>query len=418
MVTGSDSSMLASAAAGGGLTRAAVRAANALAARWGAALGDAASSRAGTAYSAAGVWPLLGLLYAGADEQGRAELGAAFGFEPEELSEIANAVRSVVDLFDRGSGLSLAMGMWRRADLTIHEDWLALLPPATRGVLSGDKRQDQRALDAWVERYTSGRLTRMPCQLSPEIKLLLASALTVDTQWRTRFKRVAGHGVGAWADTSLALLRRSASATDTWLASTPGGPLTVSVLEGKDDVDVYLLLGEEGRTAASVLGDGIAALETLRESGVPASAWDGNRAGDAVVPGVGLSKVWSATGKPETRLECVRFSLSAQHDLLQHADVFGLGHVSTFGSRFPGISDTPLYLDQAKQDVLAEFNEQGFRAVAVTTMFMAAAAFAHAQSHEAQLTTISYTRPFGFAAVHRDTGLVLVAGWVAKPDAP
>ena len=414
----SDSSMRPSSVADGGLTRAAVRAANALTARWGAALGDAASGGTGTAYSAAGVWPLLGLLYAGADEQGRSALGAAFGFEPKDLSEVADAVRSVVDLFDRGSGLSLAMGMWRRADLPIHEDWLALLPPATRGVLSGDTRQDQRALDAWVERYTSGRLTRMPCQLSPKVRLLLASALTVETEWRTRFKRVAGHGVGAWADTRLALLRRDTSATDAWLASTPGGPMTVSVLEGRDDVDVYLLLGEEGRTAASVLGDGVAALETLREAGVPASTWDGDRAGDVSVPGVTISTKLSATGNPETRLECVTFSLSAEHSLLQHAAVFGLGHVSTSGNRFPGISDEPLYLDQARQNVMAEFNEQGFRAVAVTTIFMATAAFARAQSHEAQLTTISYTRPFGFAAVHRDTGLVLVAGWVAKPDAP
>ena len=125
----------------------------------------------------------------------------------------------------------------------------------------------------------------------------------------------------------------------------------------------------------------------------------------------------SKTGKPETRLECVAFSLSAQHDLLRHADVFGLGHVSGFGDRFPGISDVPLYLSQARQDVVAEFTESGFKAAAVTVMMTATAAIARPPS-EVRVTTISYTRPFGFAAVHRGTGLVLVAGWVAKPDAP
>ena len=406
-----------SATTGGGLTREAVRAANGLAARWGAALDEHASATKGTAYSAAGVWPLLGLLSAGADEQGQAELGAAFGLPTKELSEVSDAVRGLVDLFDHGTGLSLAMGLWRRSDLDIHEDWLALLPPATRGVLSGDARQDQRALDAWVERHTAGQLTRMPCQLSPEVKLLLASALTVETRWRTVFKRAAGHGVGAWADTRLALLSRRASSDATWLAPTPGGPVTVSLLEGRDDVDVYLLLGEEGRAAASVLGDGIAALDTLRETGVPGSAWDGNRAGDDVVPGARISTMLSKTGKPETRLECVAFSLSAQHDLLRHADVFGLAHVSGFGDRFPGISDVPLYLSQARQDVVAEFTESGFKAAAVTVMMTATAAIARPPS-EVRVTTISYTRPFGFAAVHRGTGLVLVAGWVAKPDAP
>jgi hypothetical protein len=28
---------------------------------------------------------------------------------------------------------------------------------------------------------------------------------------------------------------------------------------------------------------------------------------------------------------------------------------------------------------------------------------------------VAFDRPFGFAAVHRPTGLVLVAGWVAAP---
>jgi hypothetical protein len=47
---------------------------------------------------------------------------------------------------------------------------------------------------------------------------------------------------------------------------------------------------------------------------------------------------------------------------------------------------------------------------------MVASAVHRPPPHEARLTTISYTRPHGFAAVHRGSGLVLVAGWVARPD--
>jgi len=411
----------------GGLTRATVRSANALTARWASALGDASASgieTSGTAYSGVGVWPLLGLLAAGADERGRAELGAAFGLSPTtagtdtNTSDTADVVRGVVDLFDRASGLSLAMGLWRHADLTIHEDWLSLLPPATRGILSGDKKQDQAALDAWVNRHTSGRITKMPCQLSPSILLLLASALTVETQWQHPFARSSAQGVGTWASTRLALLSRDTSPTNTWLARTPGGPVTVTVLEGTDDVDVYLLLGDEQRDAASVLADGIAALETVHKTAVPATDWDGAAAGDVVAPGATVTTTRNATGEPETRLECIAFSLSADHDLLAHADVFGFEHVSSSGNRFPAISDTPIYLDQARQSVVAEFTEQGFKAAAVTTLgMMRMAAVRRPPPREARLTTISYTRPFGFAAVHRDSGLVLVAGWVAKPPA-
>ena len=401
---------------GGGLRRDGVRAANELSRRWAAALDDEADER-GTAYSGVGVWPLLGLLCAGADRQGQAELGAAFGLG---VGQVADAVRAVVDLFDRGKGLSLAMGLWRSAGLSIHEDWLDLLPPATRGVLSGDTKQDHRALDAWVERNTAGRLTKMPCQLSPDILLVLASALTVETQWREPLHRSRSVGVGPWAQTGLALLGRSTSTTDAWLVRTSGGPVTVSVLEGMDDIDVYLLLGEEGRAASSVLADGIAALETVRETGVPCADWDGDgdRVGDVVVPGASISTTRNTTGNPEARLECVAFSLSAQHDLLTIADVFGLEHVSTPNAqRFPGISGTPMCVGQARQDVVAEFTEEGFKAAAVTVIAMMRAAAIHRPPpREARLTTISYLRPHGFAAVHRDSGLVLVTGWVTKPD--
>ena len=177
----------------GGLTQQAVRAANELTIRWALAM----SGDGPIAYSGIGVWPLLGLLSVGADEQGRAELGAAFGLG---AGEVADTVRGVVDLFDRNGGLSLAMGLWRRSDLTIREDWLALVPPATRGLLTGDAQQDQAALNAWVSEHTNGQITRMPCDLSSRVDLLLASALMVDTAWLERLKPSSGRGVGEWAE--------------------------------------------------------------------------------------------------------------------------------------------------------------------------------------------------------------------------
>jgi serine protease inhibitor len=391
---------------GGGLTQQAVQAANRLTTRWTAAFHG---SDEATAYSGIGVWPLLGLLSAGADEKGREELGTAFGLGADEVPD---TVRGIVDLFDRNDGLSLAMGLWRRAELTIREEWLEIVPPATRGVLSGDAAQDQAALDAWVSRHTNERITRMPCQLGPSIELLLASALTVDTEWLEKLKQSSGRGVGAWADLTLPLLSREAEPEDLWLANTPRGPLTVSLLEGSADIDVYLLLGEDGRDAESVLRDGLATLDSLTAEGIPATEW-----GEDLPPGVTVATVRNSTGQPETRLECVAFDLSARHDLLKTAGVFGLSHVASGGDHFPGISETPLRVGQARQDVVAEFSADGFKAAAVTSISVARAAFARPPENEARRTTVSYTRPHAFAAVHRTSGLVLVAGWVAKPGA-
>lgn len=398
---------------GDGLGTAEVRAANALTVRWAAALGAAAGQ--GTVFSGAGVWPLLGLLATGADERGRAELGAAFGLDP---AHAADAVRAVVDLFDRSPGLALALGLWRRADTAVRREWLDRLPPATRGVLGGDAAADQAALDAWAGEHTGGRITRMPVGLSPSIRLLLASALTVETTWLRPLKRnAATRGAGAWSRTPLALLTRESrggSPEASWLAATEAGPVTVTVLEGSDDVDVYLFLGEENRAAADVLSQGIVALTELAASAVPCARWTGDRP----APGVRVTTTTNATGEPETRLECVGFEFSARHDLLAHAKVFGLRHAASPGDRFPGIGDG-IELAQARQEAVAEFTETGFKAAALTTVAMRRMAMSRPLTQrQARLTTISYTRPFGFAAVHRGDGLVLVAGWVAQPRRP
>ena len=70
------------------------------------------------------------------------------------------------------------------------------------------------------------------------------------------------------------LLSRDTSPDDTWLARTPGGPLTVSLLEGSDDIDVYLLLGEDGatRNQCSPMGSGAGVRYRRTESRSPTGA--------------------------------------------------------------------------------------------------------------------------------------------------
>jgi serine protease inhibitor len=76
---------------------------------------------------------------------------------------------------------------------------------------------------------------------------------------------------------------------------------------------------------------------------------------------------------------------------------------------FPGLSPQPLAVDQAKQAVLARFSATGFEAAAVTAMAMAAGS---APTPRAKALLVSLEHPFGFIAVHRPTGVPVVAGWV------
>ena len=71
-------------------------------------------------------------------------------------------------------------------------------------------------------------------------------------------------------------------------------------------------------------------------------------------------------------------------------------------------------MTKAVQDAVAEFSATGFRAAAVTAIGMFGAAMP-TQRYEVRHVAVTFDRPFAYYAVHRDSGLILVAGWVGEP---
>jgi serine protease inhibitor len=77
----------------------------------------------------------------------------------------------------------------------------------------------------------------------------------------------------------------------------------------------------------------------------------------------------------------------------------------------------PMVVSQARQHAVAEFTAEGFKAAAVTAFALrAAAAYFPQRTFRKRVVSVVFGRPFGFLAVHRATGLVLVAGWVDEPE--
>jgi serine protease inhibitor len=129
---------------------------------------------------------------------------------------------------------------------------------------------------------------------------------------------------------------------------------------------------------------------------------------------VTVSRVLGAA--PEVHLTCVPFDIRAEHDLLAESETFGLETASApRRARFPGISRRRVCVGAAGQNTMAQFTAHGFAAAAVTEIFAVPAG--GSVPHEVTCTEVSYTRPYGFAAVLRESGLILVAGWVAEPGA-
>lgn len=377
-----------------------VREANALTARWVAALDDGS-----TVVSGATVWPLLAALCAGADGPAREELRAAVG---SGLSDPMAAARGLLAALGDATAVRAALGLWVRDGLPLLRPWRDGLPPAAVGTLAGDVA---RALDAWVSEQTDGQLDRMPVEVGDDTMLLLAAALSVRTRWVAPFEDQPLRCPGAWErHGEVAGLARVERGMDTLrVADGSCGPVTLLTVEGRDDVDVHLALSDPGRGASDVLPAAIATVQ----GDCPVRTGDAVAAGHPA-PGVTVTDVVSFDPTPFLRSTTVRFTVRAEHDLLKQPQVFGLASVTDKSrGHLPGISSMPLAVGQARQDVVATFSAVGFEAAAITAIEVAAAGM---PAQTAPMVSVTFNRPFGFVATHRPTGLVLLAGWVAEPE--
>lgn len=356
-----------------------------LTARWLAAL----PLERDTVVSGAGAWPLLALLAGAADGPAHDELATAVGMDGDDAAAAAGTVLAALDA---SPDVAAASGTWVREGIELHPWWRAHVPAAAVGTLT-----TQQALDAWVRERTGGLVARMPIRLRDEDLLVLATALLLRTTWAEAFTEQERAG-RTW------LRRTSVGVDDVRTVGAGRSPVTVATVRGEQDVDVLLALGDDATSPA----------ETLRAllAGEPAA--DGARLLDRLLdrpgaaPGVRVREVRGA--RPRTLLELPAFEVQNTHDLLAHADVLGL-RTARRRDGFPRLSSTPTHVAQAAQDVVARFFATGFEAAAVTAFGMRPAA-AVREPTTRQLE-VRFDRPFGFAALHRPTGVPIVAGWIA-----
>ncbi|MCX4390951.1 hypothetical protein OG777_29050 [Micromonospora peucetia] len=360
---------------------------NALTARWTSTLDGGQ-----TVLSGAGVYPLLALLARYAAGPARDEL-LAVAPDPARFD------------LDRSPTTRLALAAWARRDLPLTDRWRQEVPAAMRGELTGDPAHDRAALDEWAGTHTDGLIPRMPVQVTPATAMVLASALSLRTDWAEPFRDAwCQPTAGPWRDRRLAGLSRLGHDLDALRAAdTAAGPLSLLTVRGAEDVDVVLALGTPERAAAEVLPAAIGALGV--PSALPVTAG----------PGVDEQVVDAYDDRPELLVSTVRFTASADHDLLERPAVFGLATAVGDGDHFPGIARL-LAVSQARQSATATFSATGFRAATVTAISTRAGSAPPKLTARKRRVRLDVDRPFGFLAVHRPTGLVLLAGWVSDPD--
>jgi serine protease inhibitor len=341
-----------------------------------------------TVVSGAALWPLLGLLAGAADGPARAELSAAVGLDADAA---ARAAAELLEALDASPDIAAASGTWVRPGVPLADWWRGHVPAASIGELVS-----QQALDEWAREHTDGLIERMPIQLAPQVRFVLATALLLRTTWRSPFREIDHDGYTV-------LTRSTGGVEDVAVHS---GSTTVVSVRGEQDVDVFLAIGAADAAPADVL----AALLT----GEASASGEDLLAGPDPAPAPALT-VRTVTGHaPRTDLTLPAFEVRRTHDLLRHADVLGLRSAAADGG-FPRLSPQPLRVDQAAQEVVARFFATGFEAAAITSVGMRASAMS--RPAQTQVVTVRLDRPFGFAAVHHPTGVPVVAGWIADVPA-
>jgi hypothetical protein len=339
-----------------------------------------------TVVSGLGVRPLLALLAEVADEPARSELADAAGGPYDGLLQTPE--------------LHMALGLWTRVPLRPGVD--RLLPPEVRRDLT-----DQAALDAWVDEQTDGLLQRMPIEVTKDVLMVLASALALKTKWALPFNEYR-RGEHRW------LSRADRDLDSVRVYDSPAGPLTLVTVVGTGEFDVRLVAGEGGRgavlsAALTLTGEGVGGAELLAEA--PSPTWRRLAARfSRERPAPAVEVIESMSPMPTVVLSLPYFEIDAEHNLLEHAEVFGLTAAQDKRrGHFPGLSPMPLAVDQAKQAVMARFSATGFEAAAVTAIMFAPGS---AAMPGGKALEVSLDQPFGFIAVHRPTGIPVVAGWV------
>ncbi|WP_078910488.1 serpin family protein [Streptomyces sp. NRRL S-87] len=363
----------------------------------------------GTVFAAPGLWPLLALLASGATGPAREELEEALGLP---AADAAPAARELLAHLRTVPGLGAALGVWTGHGVPVRPEWAAGLPEGTHGTLTGDPDTDRAALAAWAHAHTDGLADAPPTGPAADLRMLLASAVSLRTTWtepfqETRFRTTDGPWAGRdWHG----LFRRTPRHDRVRVADTPAGPLTLARIGGDAGVDVHLVLGAPDARPGDVLAHGTAAAT----GALPSTTGDRFGTGSPG-PGLTVSTVESPYPEPQLDLSTVAFGVRAEHDLLRPATPFGLDTARDARTgHFPGISTTPLAVGSARQNALAEFHALGFRAAAGTALAMVGAGLPKVR-HRVRRVRADFDRPFGFLAVHRAGGLVLAAGWVAEP---
>lgn len=122
---------------------------------------------------------------------------------------------------------------------------------------------------------------------------------------------------------------------------------------------------------------------------------------------------WLSTAdfaRKDVNLSLPRFTLEAGEELLDPLKAIGLKNGADSATAFEGLTAVPQEISRIVQKTYLKVDEEGTEAAAVTGVMTVASARPRNETE-----TLVLDRPFIFALRDRETGLVLMSGYIGKP---
>jgi Serpin (serine protease inhibitor) len=368
---------------------------------------------AGTGHHVAsplGAWLVLALVAPASTGEPRARLEDALGMPAEAAASAAARL-----LEDPHPVVAAAAAVWYRERVVTDalRDWLVALPSS----VEHDDVPDQAGADAWADRHTHGLIRTFPIRITPEVMLVLASALASKVTWRRAFDiaPAAQLGDSPWATAVESVLRSPESGHEAYIASTArGGTVAVHTARDETGLAVTSVVAADGVSVA----DTLAAAHEAATGDAPRTSLFDLPLGDA--PLWSISEASSTRGGREERCAAVlpAWSARSDHDL---GGVPGLGFDDA-AEALVALLPPGRWEHEARQAAYARYSREGFEAAAVTAIGMRLAAVRSGDG-VVRIGVLRFPHPYAVvASVEADgspwDGLPVFSAWVAKPENP
>jgi hypothetical protein len=369
-----------------------------------------------------GAWLLLALAGPATTGAERAALSGILGCDVDQ------AARAAADLLtDPHPAVAGAAAVWTAPSVSpgeAIEHWQAGLPAAvTRGDLP-----DQAGLDRWARDHTFGLIEEFPVSWSPDLYLVLATALATKVSWLVPFDLAPAAELGArseWAGRVSQVLRTP--------KSRPGQPAGhrqfIAVTASAGDVAVHIADARDGLIVCSVAADPAVppgdVVAVAHEIGCAAAIGAPVRQRSLADLPLGEGPAWLLREERSNAADACTAVLPAwrarsDHDLTSHAD---LGFWAVKQALAP---DDPW---QARQAAMARYSRLGFEAAAVTAVAVELAMIR--PSGVRRVADLRFAHPYAVVALATDGnesappaqdrrngwhGVPVFSAWVTEPS--